>query len=250
MKEVDFVYCNVNPEPNDPVRVKYKNAVMSHIQKQLIKEYGSETKAFANSFAYWMRGSGENSESFKLRRSQMYFVEGFIRTQVQRPYVLIVDSLLDISPVPLTAVRMLRQWENEKNLLGHEMLHCYVTEYSITNDMNVYADRLLGYYYVDQGTKDKTGNRQRTRILPKEIWDDLIDLRVSKGYSTSELARYFEIPETTLAARISRAGKSSTLKGNPLNMADPDIIELDNKFQKEYEKWYGYANIFPDELPK
>lgn len=239
MKEVNFVYCNLNPEPNDPVRVQYKNAVLSHIRKQLKREYGPETKTITHSFSYRMRGSEEPSESYMLRRRQMYFVEGYIRTEVRNPYVLVADSLLDISPVPLTAVRMLRQWESEKNSLGHEMLHCYITGYSIEKDLCTYADRILGYYYIDQGTTDKTGRHPKTRTLPKEIWDDLIDLRVRKGYSTSELACYFEIPETTLAARISRNGQSSNVRGKSLDMFDPDITKLDEKIQGEYRKWYG-----------
>lgn len=250
MKEVEFVYCNLNPEPNDPARLQYKYGVMRGILKQLRQEYGPETKAFPRSFSYWMRDGGNPPGNYKPRRSQTYFVEGYIRTKVRRPYVLIADSLLDISPVPLTAVRTLRQWENEKDSLGHEMLHCYITGYSFREDLDTYAGRLLSYYYVDQGTKDKTGSRQRTRILPKEIWDGLIDMRVEKGYSTNDLARYFEIPETTLAARISRAGKSSRQKGNAVSMTDPDIIGLYDKFQKEYEKWCGYADIFPDKPPE
>lgn len=193
-------YLNLSTTKNTDFKQKLKYEVIKHISDKLKAEDPSISINEVSSFSYTIKCDAENFRSL-----QPDSLDAYIRSNYVYPgkdYILIADSLLDISVVPQSALNLLKVWKK----LGH-MKYCCIMNYGERN-LWEYYDRILSVYWIDRywPSRRKTpadGIRAEKRPMPEEIKQVYKDLIQVEGYSIRAVSEYYGIPSSTLHYHVA-----------------------------------------------
>ena len=198
--EIACCYLNFSTTKNTDFKQKLKCEVIKHISDKLKTEDPSISIDEVSSFSYTIKGDAQNFRSL-----QSDCLDAYIRSNYVYPgkdYILIADSLLDISVVPQSALNLLKVWEK----LGH-MKYCCIMNYGERN-LWEYYDSIMSVYWIDRYgpwlRKSPTeGKRAEKRPMPEAVRQVYKDLIQVEGYSIRAVSEYYGVPASTLHYHVA-----------------------------------------------